>query len=339
MSTISVIVPVYKVEPYLRRCVDSILAQTFSDIEIILVDDGSPDDCGAICDEYAKKDDRVRVIHQENGGVSAARNAGIRAAGGEQICFVDGDDLIHPDFCSYLSALLNRTECDYAACEFSRFDNENELERDSIPDQSYEVYNSAGFLEKQMKSGFSVCGKLFRCEVFDKVSFKTNMRHEDVILPADLARFFHSGVCFTEAKLYFYRQNTGGFMEESKKRCSPDRIYAGEYLFNTVSEICPEIESKAFTYAVKYPWYFVDRIYVKRDFENNRQFLKTFQRFLKDNKREIEFAPDLSSIVKKRMRLFANSSLLYGFNAYARLARVYLYKVLGKDAYKDGHGI
>lgn len=94
MSTpkISCIVPVYNVEKYLRRCVDSILAQTFTDFELILVDDGSPDGCPAICDEYAEKDSRVRVIHQENKGVSAARNAGLDMARGEYVCFVDGDD-------------------------------------------------------------------------------------------------------------------------------------------------------------------------------------------------------------------------------------------------------
>ena len=94
MPIVSVIVPVYKVEPYLRRCVDSILAQTFTDFELILVDDGSPDNSGAICDEYTGKDPRVRVIHQNNGGPSNARNAGLRVACGEYLYFCDSDDFI-----------------------------------------------------------------------------------------------------------------------------------------------------------------------------------------------------------------------------------------------------
>jgi len=101
MPTISVIVPVYKVEPYLRRCVDSILNQTYTDFELILVDDGSPDGCPALCDEYAVKDSRIRVIHKSNGGVSSARNAGLEVAQGEYITFVDSDDYIRPH-------LLNR---------------------------------------------------------------------------------------------------------------------------------------------------------------------------------------------------------------------------------------
>ena len=97
MPTISVIVPVYRVEKYIRRCVDSILAQSFRDYELILVDDGSPDYSGAICDEYATRDPRIRVIHKENGGLSSARNVGIDAASGEYLFFMDSDDIIHPD--------------------------------------------------------------------------------------------------------------------------------------------------------------------------------------------------------------------------------------------------
>ena len=95
---ISIIVPVYKVEPYLRHCVDSILSQTVRNIEIILVDDGSPDNCGMICDDYATKDSRVKVIHQANAGVSSARNAGLDEAEGEWICFIDGDDWVDLDY-------------------------------------------------------------------------------------------------------------------------------------------------------------------------------------------------------------------------------------------------
>ncbi|OUQ56652.1 hypothetical protein B5E58_10530, partial [Tyzzerella sp. An114] len=91
---ISVIVPIYNVEKYLNRCVDSIINQTYKNLEIILVDDGSPDNCGKICDEYAKKDNRIKVVHKENGGVSSARNVGLNIATGDYIGFVDGDDWI-----------------------------------------------------------------------------------------------------------------------------------------------------------------------------------------------------------------------------------------------------
>ena len=96
MPEISVIVPVYKAEAYLHACIDSILSQTFSGFELILVDDGSPDGCGAICDDYAARDSRVRVIHQKNQGQAAARNHALAAAEGEWVCFVDSDDAVHP---------------------------------------------------------------------------------------------------------------------------------------------------------------------------------------------------------------------------------------------------
>lgn len=111
--TISVIVPVYKVENYLHRCVDSILAQSFTDFELLLIDDGSPDNCGAICDEYAAKDTRVRVFHKPNGGVSSARNLGLDNARGEWIAFVDSDDYVDVDYLSELVAYTKQDNVDF----------------------------------------------------------------------------------------------------------------------------------------------------------------------------------------------------------------------------------
>ena len=102
MPIVSVIIPVYKVEKYLKQCLDSIISQSFSDFECILVDDGSPDNCPNICNQYSEKDERFRVIHQSNQGLSAARNTGIENSSGEWICFIDSDDCIHPDYISIL---------------------------------------------------------------------------------------------------------------------------------------------------------------------------------------------------------------------------------------------
>lgn len=103
---LSVIVPVYKVEPYLRRCIDSIRNQTYKNLQIVLVDDGSPDGCGAICDEYTKLDDRIIAVHQENEGLSGARNNGLLFAEGEYIAFVDSDDWLHPQMYEILIHLI-----------------------------------------------------------------------------------------------------------------------------------------------------------------------------------------------------------------------------------------
>lgn len=116
---ISIIVPVYKVEPYLRQCVDSILNQTYRDLEILLIDDGSPDCCGKICDEYEKKDKRVRVFHTENRGLSIARNLGLKETQGDYIGFVDSDDWIEPDMYEVLLKCLEETGADICVCGYS----------------------------------------------------------------------------------------------------------------------------------------------------------------------------------------------------------------------------
>ena len=109
---ISVIIPVYNVEPYIKRCLDSVIGQTYESLEIILIDDGSPDNCGKICDEYARMDDRVTVVHKKNGGVGAARNTGIDMAQGKWITFVDPDDWLEVDCCKCVLQVADKTDCD-----------------------------------------------------------------------------------------------------------------------------------------------------------------------------------------------------------------------------------
>ncbi|MDQ1143763.1 glycosyltransferase involved in cell wall biosynthesis [Bacillus sp. SORGH_AS 510] len=109
---VSVIVPIYNVEKFLSKCIETIINQSYKNLEIILVDDGSPDRSGEICDEYAAKDKRIKVIHQKNSGVSSARNAGINAATGDYVCFADGDDYLMPDYVEYLMDLAVRNDAD-----------------------------------------------------------------------------------------------------------------------------------------------------------------------------------------------------------------------------------
>ncbi len=136
MTEISIIVPVYNVEKFLPRCIDSILEQTYTNFELILVDDGSPDNCGRICDEYVEKDSRVAVIHQKNGGLSAARNAGLDWAfensDSEWITFIDSDDWVHPLYleCLYNACIMNNLEI--AVCNYLRTDKE-ELFHSDVP--------------------------------------------------------------------------------------------------------------------------------------------------------------------------------------------------------------
>ena len=115
LPEISVIVPVYKVEPFLKECIDSILLQKFTNFELILIDDGSPDQCGVICDSYAKEDSRIKVIHQTNQGLSAARNTGLDIAIGQYLTFIDSDDIVEVDYLEKMLQLINQYEADVVA--------------------------------------------------------------------------------------------------------------------------------------------------------------------------------------------------------------------------------
>lgn len=339
MPTISIIVPVYKVEKYIHRCVDSIMNQTITDFELILVDDGSPDNCGAICDEYAEKDSRVRVIHQQNRGLSCARNAGIDAAKGEYICFVDSDDLVLPDYCRVLLEQLRRENCDICACGVLRF---LDGEEPTIEEKLLTVRTLTSIeymmLQLEKKTEFGVWNKLFRRDLFDKLRFMSDKRNEDVIFSADLLQL-NCRIAITTQTLYCYRQREDGIVSVQTKQGDPDILFAGEYLLRAVEAICPKLTNMALRYAVEYPWLFVDPIYVKMKFNDNQEFLTAIQAFLRKNIREYQERKIFSGIQTRRMALFSISKFLYGINAYARLLRVYLYRLLGKDAYADGHGI
>ena len=216
MPTISVIVPVYKVEKYIHRCVDSILGQTYADFELILVDDGSPDNCGAICDDYAAKDNRVVVIHQKNGGLSAARNAGIDTAQGEYLFFLDSDDVIHPDCLKILMACIQTTGAETALGRFTRFHEESVAEDRFIPwDGNCATRTNLETLHcffedpENLPSLVSACGTLWCRRLFDNIRFPAGRLFEDEFTTYKL---YHKAslVAFVDTVLYFYFDNTNG---------------------------------------------------------------------------------------------------------------------------------
>lgn len=204
-SLISVIVPIYKVEPYLHKCVDSILGQTYSNIEIILVDDGSPDNCGKICDEYAAKDRRVKVIHKVNGGLSDARNSGIDIAKGNYISFVDSDDWIHPQYLEVLYNDLKMSQSDISMCSFIRVHNRCAKMVNSV-DKKYKILDSDEAIrltlyQKQLDT--SAWCKLFKKELFMGLRFTIGRLYEDLDF---LYKIYEKAKTLvrTESKLYYY---------------------------------------------------------------------------------------------------------------------------------------
>lgn len=204
---ISVIVPVYKVEPYLRRCVDSILAQTYTNLEIILVDDGSPDSCGAICDEYAEKDSRVRVIHKENGGLSDARNAGLEIATGEWLSFIDSDDWIEP---TMYEALLNNAGVHDAQISIGGVVDELLTENGVIVTKTtagdsvvIEARKKQPAIQHFLNHSWSAWDKIYRREVFDGIRYPVGEINEDEAIALSLLDRCER-VVYTNEPFYHY---------------------------------------------------------------------------------------------------------------------------------------
>lgn len=178
---ISIIVPIYNVEKYLPKCIESILNQNFKEFELILVDDGSPDRSGDICDKYASKDNRIKVIHKKNGGVSSARNAGLKAAIGDYIGFVDPDDYIDENMYKKLYELCKENYCDIGICRFNREIN-GKLTGKEIEDKIVTLNNMDAMRElfKGELYRFSLCNKLFKRKCFNNVVFPEGRIHEDL---------------------------------------------------------------------------------------------------------------------------------------------------------------
>ncbi len=189
---ISVIVPVYKVEPYLRKCLDSIINQTYRNLQIILVDDGSPDNCGAICDEYADRDSRIEVIHQENGGVSVARNAGLKLADGDYIGWVDSDDWIELDMYETMLANVLAYQADIAVCSrFERYKNKI-VQRGWHKVEVLNTEQALKILLQNDKMQNYLCDKLWKYELFADIVFPEGRTYEDI---AVMHRLFIKARC------------------------------------------------------------------------------------------------------------------------------------------------
>ena len=231
MSKITVIVPVYKVEQYLHKCVDSILSQSFRDFDLVLVDDGSPDSCPAICDEYAAKDRRVKVIHKQNGGLSDARNAGIDWAmehsDSEWLAFVDSDDYIHPDYLKSLFNTAQEESADLVICDFARVNDQEEI---------IEYHTDFFDLSTSDKSEIFEClsnnwrivtavNKLYAKSIFVNLRFPFGKIHEDEYVIHQVL-WKSTRVAFIHRELYYYRFREDSIMANESSASKLDGFEA-----------------------------------------------------------------------------------------------------------------
>ena len=215
MAEVSIIVPVYQVENYIRQCIDSILVQTFTDFELILVDDGSKDRSGKICDEYAVLDQRVKVIHKENGGLSDARNCGMDQAVGNYFMFVDSDDYIAPTMLEYLYKALMNKEADIAVCNFLYFFEEDRKRDFSTNIQSEVLSGAEIFYSRKNERVYGIWtvawNKLYKRETLGNVRFRFGKYHEDEFWANDIYQMDIKVVTIPEC-LYYYRQRDNSIM-------------------------------------------------------------------------------------------------------------------------------
>lgn len=214
MPRLSVIVPVYKVEKYIHKCVDSILNQTFKDFELILIDDGSPDNCGEICDEYAKKDSRVRVIHKENGGQSSARNRGLDIAKGEIIGFVDSDDDIEVNMYKNLIDYMDREKLDIVFCDVYLVRGDRVREQ-SMYSENKVLNNIQGLKDNLIcKIDNAVWNKIYKKTIFNNLRFTEGIVYEDVrIMYKVFSKSQKSG--YLKQSLYYYYKRPNSTIAQS----------------------------------------------------------------------------------------------------------------------------
>ena len=215
MAEVSIIVPVYQVEKYIRQCVDSILAQTFTDFELILVDDWSKDKSGQICDEYARMDTRVKVIHKENGGLSDARNKGMDQASGNYFMFVDSDDYIAPTMIECLYESILNENADIAVCNYLYYF-ENDRKKNFATNIKSEVLSGAEiFYNRKNERNYGIWtvawNKLYKKEPFERIRFRMGKYHEDEFWANDIYQLNVKIVAIPEC-LYYYRQRDNSIM-------------------------------------------------------------------------------------------------------------------------------
>lgn len=211
-ALISVIIPVYKVEDYLKRCVDSVLAQTYQNMEIILVDDGSPDRCPKLCDEYAEKYEKIRVIHQENRGLSGARNAGIDAAKGEYLAFIDSDDLWSPYFLERLYRAITENDAEISQCRWEYMHGDTLIEGydPNAPEQCFSGREMLANLYIQTGAYYVVAwNKLYKRTLFETIRYPEGKIHEDEATTYRLFDLAKKCVVVDNA-LYGYYVGSGG---------------------------------------------------------------------------------------------------------------------------------
>ena len=313
---VSVIVPVYNVEIYLNKCIESIINQTYKNIEIILVDDGSTDHSGVICDKYAKRDSRIRVLHKENGGLSDARNKGIDISNGEYLSFIDSDDWIELDMIEkmYNNAIDN--SADISICRFE-FVHSRQAIINNFSDKItvYEGKDSILAMYKYLVFASHACNKLYKKELFKELRYPVGKLYEDQFITYKLIWNSKKIVC-TESKYYYYYMRNDSIVNKKFDERDLHVLYAteeaAEYFKDRFKEVVPYVY---YTWINNYIPMFLKAISSKFDitwFKKNRKIIfDNYWGYMRFNKASLKnkviitaivLAPDLFSCIVNTFR-------------------------------------
>ena len=294
MPLISVVIPVYKVEKYLRRCIESVQTQTYSNLEIILVDDGSPDMCGVICDEYAVNDGRIHVIHKTNGGLSDARNSGIDFAHGEYLGFVDSDDYIANDMYELLYRRICENNADISICDATIVNDGTE----GIFTESNIIDICKGeniLLEMIYHNKFTVnaWNKLYRRELFREIRYPQGMLYEDL---ATTYRIMMLAKCvvYDHSKKYAYIQRNGSIMEQTGFKVAKDKVEIVSEMWNYFASSEVIHKKKIQAGILKYIINDIFRMLVRDNLRRNPRYKEALKEFVNAKWHDIILNPFVS---------------------------------------------
>lgn len=311
MRKVSVVIPVYKVENYIKKCVDSIINQTYENIEIILVDDGGNDNCPKICDEYAKKDQRIKVIHKENGGLSDARNEGIKNSTGDYIMFVDSDDWVDTKIIEHLVKIKEKYNADIAICNrfYAYEDGSNKLKYDDT-NKILKMNSDEALIELCSFNNFdmSAWAKLYNNNLFDNIKFPVGKLCEDYYIMYQLFDLCQ-GVVYSSKPLYYYLQRKGSITKNNKKILM-DYIYASnlqtEFICKNKKSLIKYVKtSNMLSYMTVY----------NQCLDNGNKIsgnqLKEFRKNVKSNLKYLKSNDKISNARKIQIYLFCYNILFY----------------------------
>lgn len=288
-DVVSVIVPIYNIEKYIDRCVESIVAQTYQNLEIILVDDGSTDNSGLICDEWEKKDKRIEVIHKINGGLSDARNTGIEKSRGELVSFIDGDDEIDKEMYEKLVKVLYRNNADISMCRMKKIEPNREYPtREFLNDSDEIIFDGKEAMRFLLLDNIdcSVCLKVYRRKLFNELRFPFGKTNEDF---AVLYKLFYRSkrIVYIQDILYFYYYRKQSITSSSFSIKQFDKLDNCLDMIAYISDNAPDIIDEARYYLLMQSMYLLKKLCLENMENQYDKRYKQLREILQSNSNEL----------------------------------------------------